>query len=59
MNCPLKLVNPDCGTCPFVKESLCDFPYITGEHCKVGYFRIETDSDTPIIEGYSDWVKEP
>ncbi len=35
INCPLGLSSPDCRTCPFAKEGLCDYPYIGRERCEV------------------------
>lgn len=35
MTCPLGCKNPDCKTCPFAKELLCDFPYIGDKKCQV------------------------
>lgn len=35
MKCPLGCKNPDCNTCGFSKEGLCDFPYIGAEKAQV------------------------
>jgi len=35
MNCPLKIENPDCSTCPFSKEGICDYPWIADEEGEV------------------------
>ncbi len=33
--CPLNCKNPDCDTCPYSKEGLCDYPYIGNVKCKI------------------------